>query len=48
MAPLHLLYTCGRWLATHMSKIPQWPADVEANGCSQLPLDSFALNCLEL
>ena len=30
MAPFLFLYSLGRWLATHTSKIPVWPAEIEA------------------
>jgi hypothetical protein len=32
-SPLSVLFTVGRWVAMYTSKIPSWPADVEA-ACS--------------
>lgn len=39
-APVNFLIACGRWIAMRTSKIPQWPADVEA-ACRIEPSDPY-------
>ena len=38
LLPLTLIYAAGRWLATHTSKIPRWPEEIEAE-CAIEPND---------
>ena len=47
MIPLHLLYTCGRMLANYTSKIPRWPADIEAE-CQIDPDDPYIVDAQRL
>jgi len=38
--PLALLFSLGRWVATHTCVIPRWPAEVEAE-CAVEPNDPY-------
>ena len=40
ISPLMLIYAVGRWLASHTSKIPKWPEEVEAE-CAIDPDDPY-------
>ena len=41
--PISLFYAIGRWIAVHTSKIPQWPAEVEAE-CRIDPYDRYIVD----
>ena len=43
MVPMNFVFALGRWIAMRTSKVPVWPADVEAT-CAIDSGDPFAID----